>query len=225
MKVLVTGGQGVLGIKVMEVLRDHKAIPFDIKHGLDIHNTDQLVKAMQGCEVVVHLAAIPVPRKEFTIDNYLAENVIGTYEVARACELTKVRRLVFSSSTAYYGFEKAFKLSMPVGDESAPSLLSAVEPNAAYMRSFITYGVSKVCAEAILGHYGLSQTFEVVILRLSPVMSPDWEGGHLTKDKVAEAVKLAVEHKGQLWYEIFNISQSNWLDTSKAERVLGFDSE
>ena len=38
-----------------------------------------------------------------------------------------------------------------------------------------------------------------------------------------EAIRLAVEHEGELWYEVFNIAGTPGVDIEKAKKVLGFE--
>lgn len=126
-RVLVTGGAGFIGSHVVGALLKtgvSEVIIFDnlvrgkkshiAKHlldkrcvffgdGGDIRDLDILSKAMEGCDYVIHLAAMwllhcrDYPRTAFHV------NVEGTFNVLEACVRHKVKRLVYSSSASVYG--------------------------------------------------------------------------------------------------------------------------
>lgn len=126
-KVLVIGGAGFIGSHVVEELlkTDIKEIviydnfargkreyiePF-LKNsrctlypnGGDIREIDVLNHAMEGCDAVIHLAAMwllhckDFPRTAFDV------NIQGTFNVLEACVKNNVKRLVYSSSASVYG--------------------------------------------------------------------------------------------------------------------------
>jgi len=115
MRYFITGGSGFLGINLIRYLlsRGHQVvsydlIPFDyvdckdkIKSVVgDIRNTDRLLSAMQGTEVVVHCAAaLPL----YSEEDIRTTDVEGTKNVLDAAKNCKVDRVVYISSTAVYG--------------------------------------------------------------------------------------------------------------------------
>ena len=120
MKILVTGATGFLGhhlvkklingghdIRIlkekdasMELLKDLKIEVFEG----DIRDFEAVKKAVKGCEVVFHLAGlISYWGKQNSLQ--FEVNVIGTQNVVRACLEEKVKRLIYTSSTAAVGFE------------------------------------------------------------------------------------------------------------------------
>src|ERR1041385_2679055 len=109
MKVLVTGGAGLIGKATVERLVAHgwdvRAI--DLATGVelpgaeyltcDITNYDDVRAQMRGCQVVVHLAAIPRPalapgEKVFSV------NTSGTFNVFEAAAAEGIKRVVQASS-------------------------------------------------------------------------------------------------------------------------------
>jgi dihydroflavonol-4-reductase len=120
MKILVTGATGFLGhhlvkrlategydVRVMkekdasiELLKDLKIEVFEG----DIRDFDAVKKAVSGCQVVFHLAGlISYWGKQ---DNLQFEiNVKGTENVVKTCLEERVKRLIYTSSTAAIGFE------------------------------------------------------------------------------------------------------------------------
>jgi nucleoside-diphosphate-sugar epimerase len=218
-KVLVTGGAGMLGSHVVNLLKKSREVTiYDKKNGQDILNLQMLVEAMRGHTHVVHLAAYPAPLN-LHISDFFKTNITGTFNVAEACEAAGIKRLVFSSSTGYYGHEASLNRSLPIGDESSPSLLGFVKPGN-YPPAELSYGISKLCCEALLARYGLSKKFQVVVLRLAPM--PFFKGLSLKPEKAAEAIKLSLDYRNELWYEIFNIATGAGLCIEKAKNVLRF---
>jgi len=226
MKILVTGGKGKIGQEACIQLREigHDVVVFDraLDEDHDIQNPESLKSffAEHGPEVVVHLAAWPWPMS-LSFQDYVDNNVIGTFNVAEASLEFGVRRFVFTSSTAYYGYERSLTRPLPILNEDVPSVIHWAAPNEQYQSSELWYGISKIAAETLLAYYGLSQQFEVIILRLAPV--PRHMELGLKIEKAAEAICLAVNHPHPLWYEIFNIATKPGLGIDKARQILGFE--
>jgi UDP-glucose 4-epimerase len=106
----------------------------------DIQSYERVSRAVRGCEVVLHQAALPsVPRSIQDPLTSNATNVIGTLNLLLAARDGDVRRVVLASSSSVYGANP----SLPKR-ESAPTL--PISPYATaklasenYARSF--YGV------------------------------------------------------------------------------------
>ena len=126
-KVLVIGGAGFIGsFVVSELLKTNvgKVVIYDnfargkasnisnsmadprceiYPNGGDVRDVDTLSDAMQGCDGVIHLAAMwllhckDFPRTAFHV------NIEGTFNVLEACVKNNIKRFVYSSSASVYG--------------------------------------------------------------------------------------------------------------------------
>jgi len=131
MKILVTGGTGFTGTAlVRRLLADgHSVVVLDYKEGLfaselkrrgaelmlgSVTSRDVVARAMQGVEVVLHLAAafreLNVPEK-----HYYEVNVEGTRNVLTAAARAGVQKVVYCSTCGVHG-----NIDHPPGDENAP---------------------------------------------------------------------------------------------------------
>jgi len=232
MKILVTGSKGFIGKNTVKKLRNgrHDVTTFDIKDDpkQDVTNIKNIFNYLKDIDRVVHLAAIPHPKEAFSFEDYLNLNVLGTYNVLRASIDAGVSRIIYASSTSYYGLMQGVEeVKAPLGDENTPNLVKSVITNEEINPWQLYYGTSKVLSETLLAPFGKTKQIEVCILRFAPTPKnrsarESKYGTYLHVDKASEAIELAVEYKDELWYEVFNISMGN-TDISKAKELLGFN--
>ncbi len=127
-KVLVTGADGFMGSHLVEELLkegyDVRAfcmynsfntwgwldnLPKETLHKIDIFTGDVrdpngVRTAMQGCDIVYHLAAlIAIPYSYHSPDSYVDTNVKGTLNVLQAAKDLKVERVLVTSTSEVYG--------------------------------------------------------------------------------------------------------------------------
>ena len=140
-KVLVTGGAGFIGSTVVRKCLDggHEVVVLDnLSSGSkndfkvletlgvkaiigDIRDSESVVNAMQGCDVVVHLAAqssVPYSIKNPQVNNSI--NIEGTQIILDSCNQLNVKKIIVASSAAVYGLEER----LPLKEEHAGDLLS-----------------------------------------------------------------------------------------------------
>ena len=175
-RVLVTGGEGFIGSHLVERLVHEGAEvrtlvqynPFGrfgwldpAVHGEvrvipgDVRDAGRVGEAVDGCEVVFHLAAlIGIPYSYVAPESYVQVNVEGTSNVALACRTTGVSRLVHTSTSETYGSalrvpidedhplrpQSPYSASKIGGDMMALSYWHAFELPVAVVRPFNTYG-------------------------------------------------------------------------------------
>lgn len=179
MRYLVTGGAGFIGghLVVRLLGLGHDVVVLDNLTRLspvvhdpgwqgaelvigDIRDEAVVARAMDGADVVFHLAAQSQVVGSARDQQYaFTSNVSGTLNVLQAARSSGVRRLVFASSREVYG-EPA---RLPVR-EDAPIAPKNV------------YGASKAASEAYCRALGQTDTLSSVILRLANVYGPGDHG-------------------------------------------------
>ncbi|MCU0652752.1 MAG: NAD(P)-dependent oxidoreductase [Candidatus Pacebacteria bacterium] len=230
MKILITGSSGYIGKEFINNFSDkYEIMPFDLAEGSDILNFEQLDAAMKGCDIVIHLAAIHGPDEKSNFEDYFQTNCQGTLNVSRCAVKNKIKRLIYASSTGYYGLENGIPYVKPI-KESNPVVSQYAKLEDLHCRDCdLAYSTSKVIAEQILANYGLMKKIEVIILRLAPIGGRPGErwavdGISLKIENALNAINAAVISPNELWYEAFNIADPlDNVDISKARNILMYD--
>ncbi len=176
MKVVVTGGSGMIGQYVVKELLSsgHEVTVFDrvvppAEKGIrwvrgDIEDLGDAISALRGAEAVVHLAAFTMPYRDVPDHVLFRCNTMGTYNVHEAAFTLGIKRVVSTSSGAVVGWTYRTRelrpQYLPV-DEDHP--VSPQDP----------YGLSKLCGEEVARAYTLKCDMETVALRPAWVMTPE----------------------------------------------------
>lgn len=170
MKVLVTGGAGILGQRVVQLLvnKGHQVRVFDLPHvdysqleGLtgveivkgDIRDRDLVRQAVEGVEAVLHLAALIPPASERNREFTMSINVGGTGNLLEAIGKKPVH-FVLASSVATYG---------DTSKETPP--VRVTHPQVA----IDIYSESKIEAERLV----LLSNVPHTIFRIAPIAVPE----------------------------------------------------
>ncbi|MGH2869530.1 MAG: SDR family oxidoreductase, partial [Solirubrobacteraceae bacterium] len=175
MRVLVTGGAGFIGSHLARALveRGHSVrildnfatgrrsnlavvgVDAEVVEG-DIQSYERVHRAVAGCEVVLHEAALPsVPRSIQDPLTSNATNVIGTLNLLLAARDSHVRRVVLASSSSVYGANPELPKR-----EDAPTL--PISP----------YATAKLAAENYARSFHAVYGLETVALRYFNVFGP-----------------------------------------------------
>ena len=173
-KILVTGADGFIGSHLTETLvrqgydvrafvfynslnswgwLDHCASDvrgrFEIVTG-DVRDPHGIKQAMQGCESVIHLAAlIAIPFSYHSPNTYIETNVNGTLNVLQAAKELNVQKVVHTSTSEVYGTAKFVPIT-----EDHP--LQGQSP----------YSASKIAADQLA--YSFYASFELPVITLRP---------------------------------------------------------
>ena len=103
-RVLVTGSSGFLGVSVCKEfeISGYVVNTFDISEGQDILCFEQVVSALEGQDICIHLAAVAdLYNADLDPEQCKNINVNGTSNIAQACRKTGVRLLYASTCCAY----------------------------------------------------------------------------------------------------------------------------
>lgn len=186
MKILVTGSAGVIGQSLVPFLRErgHDVVGFDIRNDLTQDVTDDAAVELAfgngtrggDFDVCIHLAA-QVGRITGEEHPHMSvrSNMIGTLNVARACEL-------------HSSFLVNFSTSEVLGHNSVYGEPDILEQNG-------VYGITKLAAEGLVKH--LVDTYGLRAISIRPYMI---FGPHETPNGVYRSAVsnfIAAAHRGQ----------------------------
>ena len=174
-KILITGGCGFIGSNLIEFLLEKTDWQINILDNLsaskledveklqgfaeratffkgDIRNKEDVLKAVDGCDYVVNLAAQVGVMPSVEDPLFDADiNVTGTVTVLNSCVKKNVKRFVQASSAAPLGDQE-----MPMHEKRVPQPLSP-------------YGASKLATEAYCSAFAASYGINTIALRFSNV--------------------------------------------------------
>ena len=179
MNILLIGGAGYIGSACLRYLlrHGHNPIAFDnLSEGNpssvpdasnrlvigDIADRKHLTEVMRDrqIEAVMHFAALTsVPDSISDPQSYYTVNVVGTKNVLDAMRDSDVRRIVFSSTAATYGFNAEMPLR-----ETSPQLPET------------PYGTTKHAAERMIREYSRAYHFGYTLLRYFNASGADPDG-------------------------------------------------
>lgn len=178
-KVLITGADGFIGSHLTEALVARGAkvkafvyynsfnswgwldtLPKNILNEIEIFSGDVrdpngVYTAMEGCEVVFHLAAlIAIPYSYHSPDSYIDTNVKGTLNIVQAAKRLNIERVLVTSTSEVYGTaqfvpitethpkqgQSPYSASKIGADAIADSFYRSFETPITLVRPFNTYG-------------------------------------------------------------------------------------
>ncbi|MCL0040770.1 SDR family NAD(P)-dependent oxidoreductase [Thermodesulfovibrionales bacterium] len=254
-EVLVTGAGGFIGSHLAEELvklgANVKALmhynsrndwgliellPEEIRQELEVITGDvqdpfMTRKAVQGCDVVFHLAAlIAIPYSYVAPESYVNTNIKGTLNVLQACLDEGVAKVVHTSTSETYGTAKytpidenhplqgqsPYSASKIGADKIAESFYLSFNLPVATIRPFNTYG-PRQSARAIIPTI-ITQALtnsELKLGLLTPVRDLTY-----VKDTVAGFLKVAESNRAV--GEVINIGTGVGITIGElAEKVIG----
>jgi UDP-glucose 4-epimerase len=185
LKIFVTGAAGFIGSNLvdrllgigysvvgfdnlstgqLEFLKAASRSPcFHFERG-DLLDLAHLQRAMEGCEIIFHLAAnadvrfgLQHPRKD------LDQNTIGTWNVLEAMRANQIRRIVFASTGSVYGEPRIF----PTPEDAPFPIQTSL------------YGASKLAAEGLIAAYCEGFDMQAYIFRFVSILGERYTHGHV----------------------------------------------
>jgi nucleoside-diphosphate-sugar epimerase len=241
MEVLVTGGSGRLGQFAISELTAHghdvvNADRYPAQGSgsasvrfveADLTNVESVSGALEGCDAVVHLGAIPRAGSE--PDHVVfANNTQATFSVLQSASLLGIQRAVIASSIAIYGEAYA-------ADPTGPLYVPVDESHPLRVRD--PYALSKEVDERVAAMFTRKTAMSVAALRFhwvglpeelnrsSPAVEMDpaqlapllW--GYVDARDAATACRLAIE-ADRSGFEVFNITAGDTLLDEPTEDLI-----
>jgi len=254
-KILITGADGFIGSHLTETLirsgydvrafvlynsfnswgwLDHAAP--EIRKELDIFNGDirdpyGVKKAMTGCDVVLHLAAlISIPYSYHSPETFIDTNIKGTLNIVQAARELGLEKVIHTSTSEVYGTarfvpiteshplqgQSPYSASKIGADQLAMSFHSAFNTPVCIIRPFNTYG-PRQSARAVIPTVILQLAQNAKAIKLGAL--------HPTRDfnYVADTVQgfiAAVESPAAIG-EVINIGSNYEISIGETVRLIG----
>lgn len=176
-RILVTGTSGRVGSATAREFLEHG---YAVR-GLDVRMPDEslrgkietvyvdltdrlgLMRAVEGCDAIAHLGAIPSPERD--VEKIFPVNVLGTQNILDVAEANGVNRVALASSCCAFGIFFATKLIDPQYfpmNEAHPTLTQDL------------YGLSKIINEETAAAYTRRIGMTTIALRLTTVVNFEW---------------------------------------------------
>lgn len=253
-KVLITGVNGLVGNVIYRKLlespeaydvyglsrrhvasdriQDIREVPEDKFRLADLADFDAIQSAVEGMDVIVHMAADP--SGEHGWESLLNSNLIGAYNVFEASRLAGVKRVIFASSVqvsfGYRDMEPYKTLFEARYNEVSPDAIPPVT-HAMPNRPLNLYAASKAWGEALAHVYAYRHGMSCIALRIGWVLDEDtvpsaWgEAVFCSKRDIAQIVKDCIDAPDSVRFDIFYGMSDNryrWVDIEHASEVLGY---
>ncbi len=253
-KVLITGVSGLVGSSALlhlaqtperyelyglgrrkalsERVHDGRQLPLseDRFFVCDIADMDQVRRALEGMDVVVHMAADPAGR---SWDSLLANNIVGGYNIFEASLQAGVGRVVVASTIQVsngHRDQEPYRSMAEGRFGDVPDewpMISAQVP--AEPRNL--YASSKVFNESLARTYAYSHGLSCLCIRIGWVLAedqpPNGRAGDIwcSQRDIAQLIQCCVDAPQELRFDIFYGMSDNkyrWVDLENARQQVGF---
>jgi UDP-glucose 4-epimerase len=198
-KVIVTGGGGFIGAYlVKKLVREgwdvgviDTMIRGDVSrfaevadqvqlHSIDVRDEDAVSKAVEGAEVVMHLAAINGTENFYTRPELVLDvGIRGALAVVNACRRSGVADLVLASTAEVYQTPAI----VPTPEEIALMLPNSLNPR-------YSYGGSKIVSELIAFNYAQEHFRKVQVFRPHNIYGPNMGWKHVMPQFILRAAEV-----------------------------------
>ena len=185
-RIAVTGAAGSVGRETLKGLESHEVSPLTHREHDDIDGQvveivepESIEGALEGHDVVIHLAGNPSPEAEW--EGVFETNIDGTYNVYEAALKHDLDRVVFASTNHV---TQMYNIDDPSRPETMVEDAETVRPDDV-PRPDSYYAVSKVSGEALGSYYVDRHGLEVVNLRIGWLLTEDELREQQEKDAAA----------------------------------------
>jgi len=217
-KILITGAAGSVGTFLRKEYAGRYALRLaDIKTignlgaheefvEADVAKFDDMQRAVEGVDGILHLGAFSV---EGDWDTILNANIVGTYNLFEAARQKGVKRVVFASSNHAVGFYRR--------DQTIDHTV--------YPKPDGRYGLSKVFGEALGSLYADKYGAEVMCIRIGNTETRPLDVRRLSiwisPRDLAQLVGIGLDHPAIKFEIVYGMSDNKraWWDNSNAYRL------
>jgi nucleoside-diphosphate-sugar epimerase len=197
----------------------------------DLSDIDELVKAFQGMDTIVHLAGDP--NADATWESLHKNNIGGTYNVFEAAKQSGVRRVIFASSIhvsfGYYFNVEPYRSISGGKHNQVPEDFKRITTSDPTW-PVVPYGSSKVFGESLARMHSSESGLSCICLRLGGVQSMDKFPQSIvpnacSRNDVSRLIELCIQAPDTVKFEIFyglSNSEYRWVDIENAAKILGY---
>ncbi|THE65316.1 NAD(P)-dependent oxidoreductase [Salinadaptatus halalkaliphilus] len=191
--VAITGASGDVGRAVIDAFADRDETLELFSHSetddletrpIEIADRETVVDALEGQDILIHLAANPDPRAEW--DAVSGPNIDGLYNVYAAAIENDLERVIFASSNHAVNMANVVSAIRPESTVGQPDVVRPDDPP----NPDTYYGVTKVFGEAMGAYYANRHGIDVVNLRIGWLLT-DAELREVCADRDAAGERYA----------------------------------
>jgi nucleoside-diphosphate-sugar epimerase len=207
-------------------------IPVEKLRLADLTDFDAVRRAVEGMNVVVHMAADPDGRSGW--ESVLNNNIVGTYHVFESSRQAGVKRIIFASTNqvvfGYRGDEPFKSLFAGRFDDVSAETLKPID-HTQPTRPLNYYACSKVFGEVLAHTYAYTHDLSCLCLRIGWVTGDDrvptptarilW----CSQRDIIQLVERCINAPEHLRFDVFfgqSDNQYNLVDIQHTKEVLGY---
>ena len=203
-------------------------IPDDRFFLSDLTDLDVVTEALQGIDVVVHMAADPSGAGGW--ESVLTSNLIGAYHIFEGAKRAGVQRVIFASSIQVshgYRLQEPYasladndRLDLPADIPLVTHEWPPAPPN--------IYASSKVWGEALAKTYSISHGLSCICLRIGWVVAEDKPRAKdiwCSQRDIVQLTEKCINAADDLKFDIFYGMSDNkwrWVDIDHAREAVGY---